>query len=119
MSRILSSEELEVGMHVTVLEHKALPPMPNPFASMFAIPLPGEDTKTEEVFKDRSFIGDVLTVLAIDHPFIVVRKESEYAHNTYKHTIDIRHTSIMALKEEFVRSSMPHLFKDKDDENKA
>jgi len=53
-------------------------------------------------FKDQSYVGDHLTVLAIDYPFIVVRRRNHFSKDSI--TIDTRKLVLKKLSKEFVKA---------------
>ncbi len=113
MGKFLAPDDIQKGMRVTVLENK---PLQDPFNSRPSFPLPGDEWKGNDNvaqatgITDRSYMGDVLTVTAVDYPYIALKKESRYEHDRYPVTIDIRRTTLMQLSDEYVRNICPHLF---------
>ncbi len=86
----ISPAELAPGQFITVLSHAP------------------EESESEDNFgnirviqkQEKSFIGDVLTVLAVDLPFVAV-KEQKY---NSKYALDTRKTILMELSPEYVKA---------------
>lgn len=111
MGKILSSEQLEVGMHITVVQGQELnTDFFNPFRLNLDNGEPAADTKKKQY--DRSYMGDVLTVLAIDNPFIVARRETgNFYDKKEKITLDLRVVGVMELSKAFIQEMCPELIK--------
>lgn len=102
-NKILSPAEMAVGMFVTVLENKPFI-REEPEGGMFG----GGPVHTIATV-DRSGMGEVHTVLAIELPFVVVRRESDYEHSRFTHSYDTRRTTFMELKPDYVKALIPKL----------
>ena len=113
---ILSADTIQVGMYITVLSHK--PIVRERLGGLLGSFDPADAWKGEGggtgvvTLQDRSYQGDVLKVMSINYPYVVTHKESEYTHNRYTVTLDMRESSLMQLSDDFVRNACPHLFKD-------
>lgn len=88
-------------MFVTVLENK-------PHVHESAGGFTGETVVTI-THQDRSGMGDVLTVLSIELPYVVVRRECKANTMPFRYNIDTRRTSLMELKRDYVEALCPHL----------
>jgi hypothetical protein len=99
MNKQISPGELHSGMIVTVLENKPFIQQQPSFS----------DSSIETIAKtDRSGMGDVHTILAVDLPYAVLRKE-ERDKSSYIYKIDTRRTFLMELDQQYVFALCPHL----------
>lgn len=89
MNKQISPAELAIGMYVTVLENE-------PWVHESFL----HESRTITTI-DRSGVGDVLTILAIELPFVVVRKEVQTGKG-YITSMDTRRTIFMELKQDYV-----------------
>jgi hypothetical protein len=101
MTKQISPAELAKGMFVTVLENR-------PFVHQ-SEPLFGMGDVQTITHTDRSGMGDVHTVLSVELPYVVIRRESKYEHSRFSHSIDTRRTTLMELSREYVEALLPHL----------
>lgn len=111
-SKILSPGELEVGMFVTV--HNRAPYTKEHVSDEGFGGLTVVTTKTH----DRSWYGDVLTVKAIDLPYIVFQAENNCPTDTHTSTLDTRRTTLMELSDDYVIARHPHLKNKIEEKNK-
>jgi len=86
---MLSNVELEVGQKVTILEWNAR-----------EIQSGGMFSTSTRIVRDRSWVGDAMTIRAISLPFIVVDALS-YNKPT-RRTLDTRELVLMELSDEFL-----------------
>jgi hypothetical protein len=101
MTKQLSPGEISAGMFVTVIENK-------PFENQ-VMPLFGEGSVQTMTHRDRSGYGEVLSVLAVELPYVVVRSESIHAHSRYNYKVDTRRTTLMELSNDYVSALCPYL----------
>ena len=106
MNKVLSPGEMSVGMFVTVLENK-------PFIHEPLFPSEFIETKTI-VNEDRSGMGDIHTILAIEIPYIVVRREGKYECSRFVYNVDTRRTTLMECSREYVEALCPFLVNKQD-----
>lgn len=119
MNEVLGPDTIEVGMWVTVLGYR--PKEIKPAASSS---LPGEEWKSTGVdtgvivvpCEDRSHMGDVLTIKAINYPYVVVQVEDKREINRYVSKVDMRRASLIKLSPEYVYELCPYL-KMKEEDN--
>lgn len=103
INKQISPGELAPGLFVTVLENK---PIIDYSTENYG------DIKTITTVNstvNRSGMGDVLRILAVDLPYIAAKVENESRILPYK--IDTRQTILMELSEDYVKALCPHLFK--------
>ncbi len=100
-NKAISPGELAIGLFVTVVENK---PFIENSPSMFG------ETQTI-THTDRSGMGDIHTILAIDLPYIVVRREYENTSQNFNYKIDTRRTVLMELSKEYTEALCPRLAK--------
>lgn len=105
-SKAISPGELSPGMFVTVLANL-------PYERQEMSLLSG-DVQTI-VSNDRSGMGNVHTVLAVELPYVVLRREGGYS---FTDSYDTRRTILMELTPEYVRAMHPKLVKGLQVENK-
>ena len=110
--KFLAPDDLVVGMRVTVIKNNSFQ---NALQTQSSV-LSGDEWKGEsEQVKtvedtDRSGYGDVLTILAINLPYVAVRHESPYALSRFNYAIDIRRTVLSQLSDDYAKSLCPYLF---------
>ncbi len=98
----LRADDLEVGMHVTVLRLKPREvPVVNPLDF-----LSGDGGVATRVHEDHSWYGDVLTVKAVDFPYVIVDGELSYMKGI---TLDMRQVELMKLTPEYIRAKNKEL----------
>lgn len=90
---MISPGELSVGQYVTVLENKS-------FETLSEDSLDIVQTVTRI---DRSGMGEVLLILAINLPYIVVERCSNL---NFRYTVDTRRTILMELSKEYIEALM-------------
>jgi hypothetical protein len=90
---MISPGELSVGQYVTVLENKS-------FETLSEDSLDIVQTVTRI---DRSGMGEVLLILAINLPYIVVERRSNL---NFRYTVDTRRTILMELSKEYIEALM-------------
>ena len=90
---MISPGELSVGQYVTVLENKS-------FETLSEDSL---DIVQTVVKMDRSGMGEVLLVVAINLPYIVVERCSNL---NFRYTVDTRRTILMELSKEYIEALM-------------
>lgn len=95
---MISPGELSVGQYVTVLENKS-------FETLSEDSL---DTVQTAIIVDRSGMGEVLLVIAINLPYIVVERCSDL---NFRYTIDTRRTVLMELSKEYIEALMDKQYK--------
>lgn len=112
-SKILSPGELAVGMFVTVHNHAPYTKEHVSDGGLFSGPTV-VTTKTH----DRSWYGDVLTIKAIDLPYIVFQAENNCPTDKHISTLDTRRTTLMELSDEYVLALHPYLKNKIEEKNK-
>ena len=95
----LTPGELSVGMFVTVLENQKI----------VRTEITGGVFVEAKVGTDRSGYGKIHTILAIDLPYIAVRRESPYETSRFEHEVDTRTTRLMELSKDYVLALCPYL----------
>lgn len=99
---MLSPGEISTGMKVTVVEWK---PREIPNLSLFSDPALTPPTVT--ISGDRSFCGDVCEVMAVDLPYIIIRRLGETLDCFKKPTkIDTRECTLKELSPEYVTAML-------------
>ena len=88
---MISPGELSVGQYVTVLENKQ-------FETLSEDSL---DTVQTTTIVDRSGMGEVLLVIAINLPYIVVERCSDL---NFRYTIDTRRSILMELNKDYIQA---------------
>lgn len=88
---MISPGELSVGQYVTVLENK-------PFETLSEDSL---DTVQTTTIVDRSGMGEVLLVIAINLPYVVVERCSDL---NFRYTIDTRRSILMELNKDYIQA---------------
>jgi len=88
---MISPGELSVGQYVTVLENKQ-------FETLSEDSL---DTVQTATIVDRSGMGEVLLVIAINLPYIVVERCSDL---NFRYTIDTRRSILMELNKDYIQA---------------
>jgi hypothetical protein len=88
---MISPGELSVGQYVTVLENK-------PIETLSEDSL---DIVQTVVRMDRSGMGEVLLIVAINLPYIVVERCSDL---NFRYTIDTRRSILMELSKEYIEA---------------
>lgn len=96
---MISPGELAVGMFVTVLDNK---PYERQEAGNSVL---SESQVIVTVNVDRSGMGNVHTVLAVDLPYVAMRRED----SSFVHSYDTRRTTLMELSAEYVKAICPKL----------
>jgi hypothetical protein len=91
---MISPGELSVGQYVTVLENK-------PFET-FSEDLLGTVQTATTI--DRSGMGEVLLVIAINLPYIVVERCSNLNSINTRRSIDTRRSILMELSKEYIEA---------------
>jgi hypothetical protein len=96
---MLTPGEITVGMKITVVAWK---PREVPDLNLFGDPT---ITSTVTVINDRSWCGNVLEVIAVDLPYIVIRKLDETMECLKAPSrLDTRECSLKELKPEYVKA---------------
>jgi hypothetical protein len=90
----MHAEDLKVGDWITVLSWKPVSP------PIDYDPCGGWGGGSGKALVDRSWVGDVLEVLAIDHPFVAVRTIK--AGTEFRVSLDTRQVNLKLLSKEFV-----------------
>ena len=96
-SKAISPGELHPGMFVTVLAHL-------PYESQ-QMPLLSGDVQTI-VRTSRSGMGDVHTVISVELPYVVLKREGR---SSFVYPYDTRRTTLMELSPEYVKALCPDL----------
>ena len=116
MNKILSPDEITAGMFVTVVDCK---PREIPSLDLFGMfRVPGEEWKSEttttsKTMVDRSYMGDVLCVKAVNHPFLVLRRISQSDWDKQPFTLDMRERTFAQLSDEYVQAMCPFQYPEK------
>ncbi len=111
MGVILQTDDLELGMFVTV--HTGMMYYKEIRETDKSSPLPKISTITKE---DRSFKGNVLEIVAKNIPYIIVKKHNAGFSPTDKssfryETLDTRKYKFMKLTKEYIKVLFPGLIK--------
>ena len=106
MSSILQIDDLELGMFLTVHTGRTTETKNDNSPSF---------TETITI-EDRSFKGQVLELVAVNLPYIIVKKYQENfsslkSLNFRYDTIDTREVKLMKLTEEYIKILFPELIK--------
>ena len=91
----MKAEDLNVGDRVTVLSWK-----PREVWSSFS----SGDSPAVQTIQDRSFMGTVLTIRAIDLPYIVVEWQDLPIIDSARSVIDTRQCELRRVSDEYVRA---------------
>mgnify|MGYP001579776993 CR=1 FL=1 len=95
---ILKPDDFEIGSYITILNNDSYKKETELFD-------PGTFSSVVKIItnEDRSGMGDVLEVIAINLPYIVCKHHSKYKHNIYNTSYDVRRTKFISLNSDYTK----------------
>lgn len=104
MTKQISPAELAVGMYITVLNPAVNTRQINPMFDG------GFSTEIQTITNtDRSGMGKVLKVLAVELPYVVLLEEHKHECGKFTSSYDTREHTFMELNSDYVKALCPHL----------
>jgi hypothetical protein len=100
---MIPPDDLRVGLYVTVMQGMRL--FNHGGAAGFddeGIKMTATTTRSE--CRDRSYMGDVLEITAVNHPFVVCKRHTGFMLDKPV-TLDTREYELMPLTEDFVKAA--------------
>ena len=94
---ILKPDDFDIGIYVTVLDNS---PYKREIESFEPETFGGVKTLVNE---DRSGMGSVLEIIAINLPYIVCKHHDKYKHSVYNSSYDTRRTRFISLNTDYVK----------------
>lgn len=98
---VLQPDDFEIGMYITVLDNLPYKKETEAF-----------DTETFTatvktiINEDRSGMGRILQIIAINLPYIICKNHSQYKRDVYNSSWDTRRVKFIPLSSDYVKASL-------------